>query len=76
MKLFKKTYFLIYPLIFTLIFLLFKQFEIFNNVRLIVVVSTVISFILSPKVKLVDKQNGEEEQIRWLFFKKVINKKI
>jgi hypothetical protein len=30
---------------------------------------------LSPKVKTVQKQYGKEDQIKWLFFKKVINTK-
>jgi hypothetical protein len=57
-------------------FFLLLQFEVSSNIGLKVVVSTVISFLLSPKVTVVQKQNGEEEQIKWLFFKKVINKKI
>ncbi|WP_435413930.1 hypothetical protein [Polaribacter aestuariivivens] len=35
-----------------------------------------LAYILSPKIKIIQKQNGEEEQIKWLFFKKVINKQI
>ncbi|WP_158211828.1 hypothetical protein [Polaribacter tangerinus] len=35
-----------------------------------------LAYLLSPRVKIVQKQHGEEEQIKWLFFKKVINKKI
>ena len=35
-----------------------------------------LAYFLSPKVKIVKKQHGEEEQIKWLFFKKVINNKL
>ncbi|TMM30565.1 hypothetical protein FDT66_07315 [Polaribacter aestuariivivens] len=35
-----------------------------------------LAYILSPKIKIIQKQNEEEEQIKWLFFKKVINKQI
>jgi hypothetical protein len=38
-------------------------------------IAVVLAFFLSPKVKTVQKQNGEEDQIKWLFFNKVINKK-
>ncbi|TXD51846.1 MULTISPECIES: hypothetical protein [unclassified Polaribacter] len=76
MKLFKKTYWLIYPILFTVLFLLIKNFEIINNTGLQILVSTPITYVLSPKAKIVQKQHGEEEQIKWLFFKKVINHKI
>ena len=47
-----------------------------ENTILSTSISLVLAFVLSPKVKMLDKQHGEEEQIKWLFFKKVINKKI
>lgn len=76
MKLFKKTYWLITPLL-VVVFLLIleKGFKVENTV-LSTAIAVVLAFLLSPKVKMVDKQHGEEEQIKWLFFKKVINKKV
>ena len=41
-----------------------------------IIINFGLAYILSPKFKIVDKQNGEEEQMKWLFFKKVINKKL
>ncbi|MHB0755986.1 hypothetical protein [Polaribacter sp. M15] len=41
-----------------------------------IVINISLAYILSPKIKIVDKNHGEEEQIKWLFFKKVINKKL
>jgi hypothetical protein len=76
MKIFKKMYFLIYPILFTVFFLLIKKLEIFQQVGLQVLLSSVIAYVLSPKVKIVEKQNGEEEQIKWLFFKKIINNQL
>jgi hypothetical protein len=29
-----------------------------------------LAFVLSPRVKKIQKQNGTEEQITWLFYKK------
>ena len=49
------------------------------NLKEIVINTTIavsLAYILSPKVKIVEKQNEEEEQIKWLFFKKVINKEM
>ena len=40
-----------------------------------IVINIGLAFILSPKVKTVTKQHTEEEQLKWLFFKKVINTK-
>ncbi len=40
-----------------------------------IVINVTLAYILSPKFKIVNKQSGEEEQMKWLFFKKVINKK-
>ncbi len=76
MKLFKKTYWLITPLLVVVFLLIFeKGFKIENTV-ISTSISVVLAFVLSPKVKMVDTQHGEVEQIKWLFFKKVINKKV
>lgn len=76
MQLFKKTYFLIYPALFTILFLVFDWFEIIQNTGIKALISSVIAYVLSPKVKVIEKQNRSEEQIKWLFFKKVLNHKI
>lgn len=31
-----------------------------------------LAFIVSPRVKKIQKENGIEEQIRWLFYKKIL----
>ena len=41
-----------------------------------IIINIGLAYILSPKYKIIEKQNGEEEQMKWLFFKKVINKKL
>jgi len=76
MKLFKKYYWLINPLL-IVVFILISE-KIFNveNTVISTTIAVTLSFILSPKVVVIDKQNGEEEQIKWLFFKKVINKEL
>jgi len=76
MKLFKKTYWLITPLLVVIFLLIFEKGFKIENTIIITSLAVVLAFLLSPKVKMVDKQHGEEEQIKWLFFKKVINKKI
>lgn len=76
MKLFKKLYWLITPLLVVVFSLILeKGFKVENTV-MSTSIAVVLAFVLSPKVKMVEKQHGEEEQIKWLFFKKVINKKV
>ena len=76
MKLFKKIYWLINPLLVVgFLLILEKGFKLENTI-LSILISVVLAFVILRKVKMVDKQHGEEEQIKWLFFKKVINKKI
>ena len=76
MKLFKKIYWLINPLLVVGFLLILEKGFKTENTILSASISVVLAFVLSPKVKMLDKQHGEEEQIKWLFFKKVINKKI
>jgi len=76
MKLFKKTYWLITPFLVVLFLLILeKGFQIENTI-LSTTIAVFLAFLLSPRVKMVEKQHGAEEQIKWLFFTKVIDKKI
>lgn len=76
MKLFKKTYWLITPfLILVFILLLDKVFNV-KEILINTAIAVGLAYILSPKVKIVEKQNGKEAQIKWLFLKKVIHKKL
>ena len=72
MKFFKQTYFLIFPLlliIFDLVlYFLFKD-QVSTTMRLL---SIGIAYVLSPRVKIIEKQEGAQTQIVWLFYKKVI----
>jgi hypothetical protein len=76
MKLFKKTYWLITPLLVVVFLLIFEKGFKIDNTVISTSIAVVLAFVLSPKVKMVDTQHGEVEQIKWLFFKKVINKKV
>jgi len=70
----------IIPFIFPLLIIVFglviyKILEYEPNIYTILI-SVGGAYILSPKFKTVEKQHGVEEQMKWLFFKKVINKKV
>ena len=70
----------IIPFIFPLLIIVFglviyKILEYEPNIYTILI-NVGGAYILSPKFKTVEKQHGVEEQMKWLFFKKVINKKV
>jgi branched-subunit amino acid permease len=75
MKLFKKVYWLIYPILIVVFMLILDKVFQLKEIVIQTSIAVVLAFFLSPKVKTVQKQNGEEDQIKWLFFNKVINKK-
>ncbi|WP_296634863.1 hypothetical protein [Polaribacter sp.] len=41
-----------------------------------IIINFGLAYVLAPKFKIIQKQHGEEEQMKWLFFKKLINKKL
>ncbi len=41
-----------------------------------IVINIGVAYILAPKFKIIQKQDGEVEQMKWLFFKKVTEKKL
>lgn len=72
----KKTLPFLFPIFIILIgFIIYKILDYEPNVYTILI-NIGLAYVLSPKIKVVTKQHGEEEQIKWLFFKKVINNKI
>ena len=75
MKLFKKVYWLIYPVLIVVFMLILDKVFQLKEIVIQTSIAVVLAFFLSPKVKTVQKQNGEEDQIKWLFFNKVINEK-
>ena len=76
MKLFKKTYWLIYPVLMVVFMLILDKVLQLKEIGIQTAIAVVLAFVLSPRVKTIQKQNGAEEQIKWLFFTRVINKKI
>jgi hypothetical protein len=76
MKLFKQTYWLINPLLIVVFMLITEKFFEIDNIVISTSMAVTLAYILSPRVKIVEKQHGAEEQIKWLLFKKVINNKI
>ena len=37
-----------------------------------IVINISLAFVLSPRIKKIQKQNGPEKQITWLFYKNIL----
>lgn len=72
MKLFKKTYWLITPILIVSLMLLLEKVFLLEEIWISTSIAVLLAYILSPKITMIEKQHGQEEQIKWLFFKKVI----
>jgi hypothetical protein len=72
MKLFKKVYWLIYPILIVLFMLIFDQLYKTDNFILKAGIFAVLAFILSPRKKIIQTEKGKIKQITWLFLKEPI----
>ena len=72
MKLFKKVYWLIYPILIVLFMLIFDQLYKTDNFILKAGICAVLAFILSPRKKIIKTPTGRVKQITWLFLKQPI----
>jgi hypothetical protein len=69
MKLFKKTYWLIYPILIAVFMVIFDQLYATDNFILKAGICAVLAFILAPRKKIVQTEKGNTKQITWLFLK-------
>jgi hypothetical protein len=66
----------LFPILIVLFgFITYKVLEFEPNFYT-VTINVGLAYILAPKFKIIQKQDGEYEQMKWLFFKKVVNKKM
>ena len=72
MKLFKKTYWIIFPLIMFICLLIMDKIFNMDNFLITAAIAGAIAFILSPRKKKLQTQTGEKTQITWFFLKKPI----
>jgi len=72
MKLFKKLYWLVYPILIIVFMLIFDQLYTTDNLILKIGICSVVAFILSPRKKIIINDEGKSKQITWLFLKKPI----
>ena len=69
MNLFKKTYWLIYPILIVVFMFIFDQLYTMDNFLLKGGICAVLAFIISPRKKLILTQTGKKKQITWIFLK-------
>ena len=72
MKLFKKTYWLIYPILIVVFMLIFDQLYQMESLPMKAGICAVIAFFLSPRKKLILTETGKIKQITWIFLKEPI----
>ena len=73
MKLFKKTYWLIYPILIVVFMLVFDLFYKMDSLPLKAGICGVLAFFVSPRKKIVLTDTGRNTQITWIFLKKPIS---
>ena len=71
MNLFKKTYWLINPILIIAFMLILDKVLNIDEIWINTTIAVFLAHILLPKVISIEKQQGSEEQIKWLYFKKV-----
>ncbi|WP_397445065.1 hypothetical protein [Polaribacter sp. R77954] len=73
MNIFKKIIPFLFPILIIVFGLVIYKIMDYEPNFYSILINISLAYILSPKFKTVIKQSGEEEQIKWLFFKKVID---
>ncbi|MCG1035281.1 hypothetical protein [Polaribacter sargassicola] len=73
MELFKKVYWLIYPILIIVFMWIFDFVYTTDSFPLKIAICSVVAFILSPRKKIILTQTGKTKQINWLFLKKPIS---
>jgi hypothetical protein len=73
MKLFKKVYWLIYPILIVVFMLISDQLYKTDNFILKAGICAAFAFILSPRKKIIQTEKGKIKQITWLFLKEPIS---
>lgn len=72
MKVFKKMYWLIYPVLIVVFMLIYDQLFTTDIFIMKAIICAVLAFILSPRKKITLTKKGKIKQIVWLFLKEPI----
>jgi branched-subunit amino acid ABC-type transport system permease component len=72
MKKYKAYLPLLFPVLIILIGLIIYKILDYEPNFYTIIINIGLAYILSPRVKTIQKQNGTQEQLTWVFFKKII----
>jgi len=72
MNLFKKIYWLIYPVLIAVFMVIFDLVYTTESIALKVLICGGLAFMLSPRKKIIKTEKGNIKQITWVFLKKPI----
>ena len=72
MKKYKAYLPLLFPVLIILIGLIIYKILDYEPNFYTIIINIGLAYILSPRVKTIQKQNGTHEQLTWVFFKKII----
>ena len=72
MKFFKNFYYLIFPLFFFLIYFTIDYVYVFPETWMKIVTSIIIAYLLSPRTRIVNKQNSKVKIIKWIFLRNAV----
>ena len=67
---FSKFYFLIFPVLIVVFGAIIYKVLGFDPNFYTIIINISLAFILSPRTKTLNTQQGTKEQVTWLFFKK------
>ena len=72
MKKYKAYLPLLFPVLIILIGLIIYKILDYEPNFYTIIINIGLAYILSPRVKTIQKQNGTQEHLTWVFFKKII----
>ncbi|KOY51313.1 hypothetical protein [Polaribacter dokdonensis] len=72
MKKYKAYLPLLFPVLIILIGLIIYKILDYEPNFYTIIINIGLAYILSPRVKTIQKQNGTQEQLTWVFLKKII----
>ena len=72
MKKYKAYLPLLFPVLIILIGLIIYKVLDYDHNFYTIIINIGLAYILSPRVKTIQKQNGTQDQLTWVFIKKII----
>lgn len=72
MRLIKNYYFLIFPGLILFFLMLLELLPFIQGIGLKLIIAVPLAYLLSPRIKVIQKLHSKQKQLRWFFSKKII----